>query len=73
MNGRLEAHHRIIITSSIHRTCLLRGSEQRLPPPAVFQVLYCVKISKNSRIPNLSYGLKKYFDMTEFFYIFVEG
>ena len=62
-----SSHHRL------HRTWLLRGSEQLLSPPAVFQVLYCVKISKYSRIPNLSYGLKKYFDMTEFFYIFVEG
>ena len=69
----LSGRVRIIIASLIHRTCLLRGSEQQLPPPAVFQILYCVKISKYSRFPNLSYGLKKYFDMTDFFYIFAEG
>ena len=49
---------RLIIASSshhrFHRTWLLRGSEQILPPPAVFQVLYCVKISKYSRFPNFS-------------------
>ena len=69
LSGRVH----IIIASSIHRTCLLRGSEERMPPPAAFQILYCVKISKYSRFPNLSYGLKKYFDMTEFFYIFAKG